>query len=65
MVCGDTHHGISRDVALQKLKYMHSNPLLKHWQLAKHPCDYKYSSAKYYELNEKNYSFLKDLWEEI
>ena len=33
----------SRDVALQKLKYMHSNPLVEHWQLVKHPCDYKYS----------------------
>lgn len=53
----------SRAVAFQKLKYIHNNPLAEHWQLAKHPCDYKYSSAKYYELNEKNFSFLKDLWE--
>jgi putative transposase len=53
----------SQAVAFQKLKYIHNNPLAEHWQLAKHPCDYKYSSAKYYELNEKNFSFLKDLWE--
>lgn len=53
----------SREVAFQKLKYIHNNPLAEHWQLAMHPCDYKYSSAKYYELNEKNFSFLKDLWE--
>ena len=53
----------SRAVAFQKLKYLHNNPLAEHWQLVKHPCDYKYSSARYYELNEKNFSFLKDLWE--
>lgn len=53
----------SRAIAFQKLKYIHDNPLAEHWQLAKHPCDYKYSSARYYELNEKNFSFLKDLWE--
>ena len=53
----------SRAVAFQKLKYIHNNPLAEHWQLAKHPCDYKYSSARYYEVNEKNFSFLKDLWE--
>ena len=53
----------SRAVASQKLKYIHNNPLAEHWQLVKHPCDYKYSSARYYELNEKNFSILKDLWE--
>lgn len=55
----------SRQVALQKLKYIHNNPLAEHWKLASHPCDYKYSSAKYYEGNEKNFPFLKDLWEEF
>ena len=54
-----------RKTVLQKLKYIHSNPLAEHWQLARHPCDYKYSSARYYELNEKNFGFLKDLWEEF
>ena len=53
----------NRKTALQKLKYIHNNPLAEHWQLARHPC--KYSSAKYYELNEKNFPFLKDLWEEF
>ncbi|HEX7846549.1 MAG TPA: transposase [Chitinophagaceae bacterium] len=52
-------------VAVQKLKYIHNNPLAEHWQLAKDPCDYKYSSARYYELDEKNFPFLKDLWEVI
>ena len=55
----------NRKVALQKLNYLHMNPLAEHWSLVKDPCDYKYSSARYYERNEKNFSFLKDLWEEM
>lgn len=53
----------NKRTALQKLRYIHNNPLAKHWQLAKDPCAYKYSSARYYELNEKSFNFLKDLWE--
>jgi REP element-mobilizing transposase RayT len=56
-------HLYSRKVAFQKLKYIHNNPLAEHWQLVKDPCDYKYSSARYYESGEKNFSFLKDLCE--
>src|SRR5436190_23103504 len=40
-------------------------PNKEHWDLVKHPCDYKFSSARYYEMNEKNFSFLKDLWEVV
>ena len=50
-------------VATQKLNYMHNNPLAERWSLVKHLCDYIYSSARYYELDEKNFPFLKDLWE--
>ena len=55
----------SREVALQKLNYIHNNPVSEYWQLSDEPCDYKYSSAKYYVRNEKNFLFLKDLWEVI
>lgn len=55
----------TKKVAVQKLKYIHNNPLADHWQLVKNPCDYKYSSARYYELNEKNFPFLNDLWDEF
>ena len=55
----------TKKVAVQKLKYMHYNPLAEHWQLVKDPCDYKYSSSRYYELDEKNFPFLKDLYEEF
>ncbi len=51
----------SKEVAMQKLKYIHNNPLAEHWSLVKDPSDYKYSSARYYEMNEKNFAFLKDL----
>lgn len=45
----------TKKVATQKLMYIHSNPLTDHWQLVKDSCEYQYSSAKYYELNEKNF----------
>ena len=51
----------TRKVALQKLNYLHNNPLAEHWNLVKDPCDYKYSSAQYYENDVKNFPFLKDL----
>jgi hypothetical protein len=54
----------TRKVAYQKLDYIHRNPLAKHWHLAADPCDYLYSSARYYEIGDKNFSFLKDLREE-
>ncbi|MDP4264026.1 MAG: hypothetical protein Q8941_15970 [Bacteroidota bacterium] len=52
-------------MAIQKLEYIHHNPLAERWQLVKDPCDYKYSPARYYELNEKNFLFLKDLKREF
>jgi len=52
-------------MALQKLNYIHNNPLKEHWNLVKDSSDYKYSSAKYYELYEKNFHFLKDLCEAV
>ena len=55
----------SKDVAMQKLKYIHNNPLAEHWNLVSDPTDYRYSSARYYEINEKNFDFLKDLLEEF
>ena len=55
----------SREVAFQKLDYIHYNPLAEHWQLVKDPCEYKYSSAAYYELNKNIFPFLKDLRNEF
>ena len=55
----------SRNVTIQKLDYIYSNPPGEHWSLAKDPNDYKYSSARFYNLNERNFSFLKHLWDVI
>jgi putative transposase len=51
----------TRAVALQKLTYIHNNPVAGHWQLAADFTQYRYSSAKYYECNEKIFDFLNDL----
>ena len=40
----------------QKLEYIHHNPVTA--GLCKLPEDYRYSSAKFYEKNENNWSFL-------
>lgn len=55
----------SKKVAMQKLKYIHCNPLAEHWRLVSDPCGYMYSSARYYEVNEKDFDFLKDLYDEF
>jgi putative transposase len=54
---------LSPEMAYQKLEYIHNNPVVK--QLANESSEYLYSSAKYYETGEKNYSFLKDIRDEL
>ncbi|HEY5824126.1 MAG TPA: transposase [Cyclobacteriaceae bacterium] len=46
----------SQDVFMQKLNYIHDNPVKA--GLCEHPEDYKYSSARFYILNEKDWKFL-------
>ena len=58
-------HLFSKEMAFQKLDYIHYNPSSEYWQLAKEPADYLFSSAKYYETGLKNFIFLKDLREEF
>ena len=58
-------HLYSRQVMLQKLNYIHLNPLAAHWNLVNNPCDYYYSSASFYENGERNFNFLKDVREEF
>jgi putative transposase len=52
-------------VAFQKLLYIHLNPCTEHWNLVKDPCDYYFSSAKFYEMSIKQFEFLKDLRKEF
>jgi len=51
----------TKSVAYQKLDYIHANPLAGHWQLAEDMCEYKYSTARFYELGIKDFDFIKDL----
>jgi len=44
------------DVFEQKLDYIHYNPVKA--GLCKYPENYKYSSARFYEMNEKDWDFL-------
>jgi putative transposase len=50
-------------VAIQKMNYIHNNPLAVHWQLCNHPADYLYSSAAYYETEDDKFGFLKNLFD--
>jgi putative transposase len=45
-------------VFLQKLDYIHSNPLQQKWHLAEVPENYKYSSAKFHETGADEFEIL-------
>lgn len=53
----------SRAVAVQKLQYMHFNPVSGKWQLAKDDLEYYYSSARFYENGVDEFGFLTNLYE--
>ena len=59
------NQGEGKEVAYQKLDYTHYNPCTEYWKLAKEPCNYFFSSAKYYEKGVKDFLFLKDLRNEF
>jgi putative transposase len=48
----------SPKVFMQKLEYIHNNPLQDKWQLAQYPEDYKYSSAGFYETGADGFGLL-------
>ena len=50
----------SRSVLEQKLDYIHLNPLQAHWNLVSEPAEYLYSSASFYEIENRRYSWLTD-----
>ena len=51
----------TRDIAYQKLHYIHANPVKGRWDLVEDLCDYKYSTAKFYEMGINEFAFIKDL----
>jgi hypothetical protein len=48
----------SRHVFIQKLTYMHNNPMQPHWKLCQYPEEYKYSSSRFYEKGVDEFRFL-------
>ena len=52
----------SRNVARQKLDYIHANPVSGKWLLAKDDISYRYSSAKFYETGVDDFGFLNNLY---
>ena len=50
-----------KKTVMQKLQYIHDNPLATYWQLADEPAHYHYSSAKYYETGIDDFGFLNDI----
>ena len=52
----------NREVAQQKLDYIHFNPVTGKWKLAKDDLDYHFSSAKFYETGVDNFGFLNNIY---
>ena len=48
----------SKDKFIQKFNYIHLNPLQEHWNLAKRPEEYEWSSANFYETGKDDFGFL-------
>lgn len=47
---------------MQKLYYIHVNPVKGKWSLAKDDISYFYSSAKFYESGLDNFGFLNNIY---
>ena len=54
-----------KETALQKLDYIHNNPLAEHWQLCINPVDYYFSSARFYETGVDDFGFLTHIMDEF
>jgi REP element-mobilizing transposase RayT len=48
----------SRPVFMQKLYYIHNNPVQAQWKLCNFPEEYKYSSFRFYEWGDNKFEFL-------
>jgi REP-associated tyrosine transposase len=48
----------SREVFLEKLNYIHGNPVQGKWNLCRYPEDYKYSTAKFYHAGIDDWGFV-------
>lgn len=48
----------SKDKLIQKLIYIHNNPINNKWNLAESPEKYKWSSAEFYETGNNNFGII-------
>ena len=48
----------TESVFIQKLEYIHCNPIQPRWLLCKYPEEYKYSSARFYKTGVDDWGFL-------
>ena len=48
----------TEEVFIQKLNYIHNNPISHPWNLVQYPEDDKYSSAKFYETDVDEFGLL-------
>ena len=48
----------TEEVFIQKLIYIHNNPIKDPWNLVQYPEEYKYSSAKFYESGIDDFNLL-------
>ncbi|MBD3749971.1 MAG: transposase [Sphingobacteriales bacterium] len=53
----------SKEKVIQKIDYIHHNPLQEKWGLAKTPESYKWSSANFYETDLDKFNFLTNITE--
>jgi putative transposase len=49
----------NENILIEKLNYIHNNPVKEKWALSKYPEDYKYSSAKFYQCGSDEFNFVK------
>jgi putative transposase len=54
-----------KDILLQKLEYLHLNPLHERWNLVKRPEHYPWSSAKFYDTGIDDFGFLTHFAESV
>lgn len=54
---------LSREMMIQKLNYIHHNPVSKKWNLVPDYLDYPHSSAMFYEQGINKFNWLKNFYD--
>ncbi len=54
-----SYHLKHRDIVLQKIRYIHQNPLVGDYKSVDRVEEYRYSSARFYKFNDLHFKFLK------